>query len=329
MYVPPEEDVVHPYLKKWKELAKDEKEKFNIAASMQAVTEKIIFDTVNQVISACKAKGLEIKNICFSGGVSLNSVAIGKVKSVFKDIDGVFVPPVPYDGGLSIGACQYHWHNVLGNERNFYFVSPYLGEDYSLEDVNKSLDKKSKDLVVETGIALKDCVRLLTEKNIVSIFQGRSESGRRALGNRSILADPRSPDMKDLINQKVKHRQWYRPFAPTILEEDGKEWFENFHSSPYMGFVFKFKKEKLGITPAVEHVDESARLQSVNEQQNKPYHDLITEFKKQTGVPIILNTSFNDREPICETPDHAVSCFLGTDIDYLYFPEYEILVKKK
>ena len=134
--------------------------------------------------------------------------------------------------------------------------------------------------------------------------------------------------MKDMINEKVKHRQWYRPFAPTILEEHGSDWFEGFFPSPYMGFVFPFKQDKLGIAPAVEHFNKTARLQSVTREQNECYYDLINLFYEETGVPLILNTSFNDREPICETPQHAVDCFLGTDIDHLYFSEHQILVSK-
>ena len=178
-------------------------------------------------------------------------------------------------------------------------------------------------------VSLEKCAQLLREGKIVSIFQGRSESGRRALGNRSILADPTIEDMKELINQKVKHRQWYRPFAPSILEEHGEKWFENFFPSPYMGFVFDIKDEKKGIAKAIEHFDGTARIQSVNKNQNKQYYNLILEFYKLSGVPLILNTSFNDREPICETPQHAIDCFLRTDIDYLYFPEFQILLEQR
>jgi carbamoyltransferase len=176
---------------------------------------------------------------------------------------------------------------------------------------------------------MEEAVDLLVDGNIVAIFQGRSESGRRALGNRSILANPGYKDMKSIINDKVKHRQWYRPFAPSVLESAGEEWFENFFPSPYMGFVFKIKKEKLGVAKAIEHFDGTARIQTVREDQNPLYFDLITKFHEKTGIPMVLNTSFNDREPICETPAHSINCYLGTNIDYLYFPEFEILVSKK
>jgi carbamoyltransferase len=330
-YVPPEEDVIHPYLQRWRTLAEEsEQEKFNIAAALQAVTEHIIFLIIRDLIKQASDAGHTSKNICLAGGVSLNSVATGKILDRFPQLEQCFIPPVPYDAGLSIGAAQYHWNSVLKRERSTDAVSPYLGEDYTYHDVEEALANSgvSEDLI-KTDVDLDACVDLLIEQKIVSIFCGRSESGRRALGNRSILADPRSPDMKDLINQKVKHRQWYRPFAPTILEEYGDEWFDGFFPSPYMSFVFRFREDKHGHVPAVEHFNRTARLQSVSKTQNPYYYALIDNFREKTGVPIILNTSFNDREPICETPQHAIGCFLGTDIDYLYFPEHKILVAKQ
>jgi len=327
IYVPPEEDVFHPTLNPYRQIAeRDEKEKFNLAASLQKVTENLTFNLISQFISNANASGFESKNICLAGGVSLNSVMVGKILRKFPQLTNCFIPPVPYDGGLSIGACQYHWHSVLREPRQNVYVSPYLGEEYSLENVEEAIDREN--LTASRNITLQDCVKLLIDQKIVSVFNGRSESGRRALGNRSILADPRSPSMKDMINEKVKHRQWYRPFAPTILEEHGSDWFEGFFPSPYMGFVFPFKQDKLGIAPAVEHFNKTARLQSVTREQNECYYDLIDLFYEETGVPLILNTSFNDREPICETPQHAVDCFLGTDIDHLYFSEHQILVSK-
>ena len=175
----------------------------------------------------------------------------------------------------------------------------------------------------------KDVALLLDKGKIVSVFGGGSESGRRALGNRSILADPRNPNMKDIINEKVKHRQWYRPFAPSILRESVKDWFYSDISSPYMSFVLKFKEEVRSRVPAVVHFDGSARLQTVTEKDNKWYYNFIKTWEATSGVPILLNTSFNDREPIVETPEHAIACFLKTDIDYLYFTDYGILVSKR
>ena len=169
---------------------------------------------------------------------------------------------------------------------------------------------------------------MFSAKSIISVFSAGSESGRRALGNRSILADPRNPDMKDIINEKVKHRQWFRPFAPSILREKVSEWFEHDISSPYMSFVVPFKEEVRDKVPAVVHFDGTARLQTVTENDNKWYYDFLKTWEEVSGVPIVLNTSFNDREPIVETPEHAINCFLKTDIDYLYFADFEILVSK-
>ena len=162
---------------------------------------------------------------------------------------------------------------------------------------------------------------LMKDNNVISVFGGGSESGRRALGNRSILADPRSPEMKEMINEKVKHRQWYRPFAPSILREEVKNWFTKDLDSPYMSFCLEVKEEQAKKIPAVIHFDNTARLQSVSKNDNKWYHGFISKWFKKSGVPILLNTSFNDREPIVETPVHAINCYMGTNIDYLYFYE--------
>ena len=170
---------------------------------------------------------------------------------------------------------------------------------------------------------------LMKDNNVISVFGGGSESGRRALGNRSILADPRSPEMKDIINEKVKHRQWFRPFAPSILREEVKNWFKKDLDSPYMSIVLEFKEEVRHKVPAVVHLDGTGRLQTVTESDNKWYYNFINNFKKKTGVPILLNTSFNDREPIGESPSHALKCFMGTNIDFLYFYEHGILISKE
>ena len=327
-----EEEAFHPYLNKFRKIAEeDDQDKFDLAASLQRVTEEVLFDILDQAVSISSKNGFMSKNLCLVGGVNLNSVATGKISKNLSrwGFENVYIPPVPYDGGLNIGACQYHWHSVLGMPRHNQFVSPYLGEEYQEADVTAALKKKDNEVVVKKNVTLKNCAQLLSNGSIVSIFQGRSESGRRALGNRSILANPMIEGMKDLINQKVKHRQWYRPFAPSVLEDHGEEWFEGFFPSPYMSFVFDVKSEKKGIAKAIEHFDGTARLQSVSKDQNTDYYNLIHEFYELSGVPIVLNTSFNDREPICETPLHAIDCFLRTDIDYLYFPEYKIMLEKK
>ena len=330
VYVPPEEDAIHPYLHKYRMIGEQsEQELFNMAASLQAVTEDFILKELVPMVEhkALQYLGFKSDNICFSGGVSLNSVSMGKVKGATSK--NVFIPPVPYDGGNSIGACQHYWHGVLGNEKKSdVFVSPYLGEAYDENDVRKAIEKNKDELEIFEDVNLEECVDHLVNGKIIAIFNGRSESGRRALGNRSILANPAISDMKEQINEKVKHRQWYRPFAPSILEEHGSDWFEYFFPSPYMSFVFKIRDEKFGLAPAIEHFDATARAHSVSKEQNSDYYDIIKMFYDKTGVPLILNTSFNDREPICETPNDAINCFLGTEIDYLYFVNENILVKK-
>ena len=256
---------------------------------------------------------------------------MGKLLDEFDGrIDNVYIPPVPYDGGLAIGAAQILWHEVLGNPRvewnkNF---TPYLGETWDREHIDEVLEEY-KDQVEVSEASVDDLIEMLADGKIVSVFNEGSESGRRALGNRSILVDPRSTTMKDTINEKVKHRAWFRPFAPSILFDHVDEWFERNQESPYMQFVLKFKEEKRDLVPAVVHEDGTARLQTVRKEDNEWYYNFLTKWNEKTGVPIILNTSFNDREPICENAKHAVNCFLGTQIDNLFFPEHGILVSRK
>jgi carbamoyltransferase len=170
---------------------------------------------------------------------------------------------------------------------------------------------------------------LLADQKIVAVFSGRSESGRRALGHRSILADPRSSSMKDHVNQKVKHRQSYRPFAPSILREHVKDWFKHDVDAPYMNTVIQVKDNKKNQIPAVIHIDNSARLQTLTKEDNGWYYDFISKWFAISGVPMLLNTSFNDREPICESPQDALTCFMNTNVDALYFTDYGILVTKQ
>jgi carbamoyltransferase len=331
VYVPPEEEVVHPFLNKYREIAeKDEQEKYNLAAGLQRVTEEFLWTLVIAGMNQAQAKGFITKNICFSGGCSLNSVAMGKIWNRLPEGSSIFIPPVPYDGGLNIGAAQYHYHSILGNPKvyNEEFCPPYLGETWSEDDIRNVLEQSSNDY---EKASIDDVVKLIAKGSIVSVYHGKSESGRRALGNRSILANPGFPDMKQKINDKVKHRQHYRPFAPSVLDECGNEWFEKYFFSPYMGFVFDIKKDKLGKAPAIEHFDGTARIQSVKPETNLWYYSLIKKFYDITGIPMVLNTSFNDREPIVETPVDAMICFQGTEIDYLYFAmdeEEGFLVKK-
>ena len=321
-----DKDPKHPYLEPWAAIArKSEQDQFDLAAGLQAATEEVLKRILESVLN----KNPETRNLCISGGVSLNSVAMGKIKSWFPDrIDDIYIPPVPYDGGLAIGAAQLVWHEFLDNPRVLWDknASPYLGEVWHRDHFDKIVS--NYDVEIE-NCDIERLAEMLGDGNIVAVFNGQSESGRRALGNRSILADPRNPDMKDIINQKVKHRKWYRPFAPSILESEVSNWFKEYQESPYMQFVLNFRDDKKDLVPAVVHKDGSARLQTVRKEDNPWYHDLLTIWNEKTGVPILLNTSFNDREPICENVEHSIKCFLGTKIDYLYFPEYKLSLRRK
>lgn len=299
-------------------------EQYEVARAIQLKTEKAIHSLINQF------KNDEDENLCISGGVALNCVSMGKIFDWFPQFKGVYVPPVPYDAGLSIGSAQYLYHHVLDNERVRWDnnCTPYLGKTYDKEAVYQALLDKQQNIVwVDSNDD--EVLNLLADKKIVSVFGGGSESGRRALGNRSILADPRTAEMKDLINDKVKHRQSFRPFAPSILREEVKNWFVHDIDSPYMNFALKFQDHAASKVPAVVHFNGTGRLQTVTEKDNRWYYNFIKKWFSKSGVPILLNTSFNDREPIVETPHDAVNCFLKTEIDYLYFSDYGVLVYKK
>jgi len=296
--------------------------KYNLAQGIQDVTEEVVKEYIEDHLG-------DNTNLCLSGGVVLNCVLTGKIKSWSSQIKNIFVPPVPYDAGLAIGCVQYFLKEHLKKDLviNELFNSPYLGRSYNNEDINKALSEFADRIETEKFSDL-DVAKLLTKKKIISVYGGKSESGRRALGNRSILADPRHEDMKDLINEKVKHRQSFRPFAPSILREHVADWFVEDIDSPYMSFAIPFKEEKAKLVPAVVHLDGTGRLQTVTESSNNWYYNFIKTFSSLTDVPILLNTSFNDREPIVETPSDAIKTFLKTDIDFLYFRELNLLVKK-
>jgi carbamoyltransferase len=320
----PGKDPVHPYLEPWKQIAKQsEQDAFDVAAGLQAASEALIFQLVGETVAVTG-----LSKVCFAGGVTLNSVAVGKLRHM-PWIDDIFVTPVPHDGGLTVGACQYVWHQVFDKPRVAWNdnASPYLGVQYDKAAVFDAIAERGSEIIT-SRFDVEGVAKHLSEGKIVSVFSGCSESGRRALGNRSILADPRNPDMKDIINERIKHRQWFRPFAPSILRSEVADWFTIDADSPYMNLVLNFKDEAKDKVPAVVHLNGTARLQTVTENDNKWYFDFLTLWHKESGVPIILNTSFNDRTPIVETPAHAIDCFLGTDIDYLYFVDEGILVEK-
>ena len=294
----------------------------DIAAALQHVLEDACFHILEYLQRKTKSR-----NLCLSGGVALNSVMNGKVlkKGIFDD---VFMQAAASDSGCSIGAAFYI-HNILLNQpRNFEFKTACVGAEFSEEEMLQSIRIKE---VVYTKLdnPAKKAAELLTEQKIVGWFQGRAEFGPRALGSRSILTAPYPAEMKDILNARVKHREPYRPFAPVVLEERLGEWFDFDYPSPFMLLVFDVNPEKRELIPAVTHIDGSGRLQTVNAQQNGLFYDLVVEYEKLTGVPVILNTSFNIAGmPIVNSPEDALECFLGTEIDDLIMGPYLVTKKK-
>jgi carbamoyltransferase len=298
---------------------KDEKAEqihFDIGASAQKVLEDILLKMVNHVYEKFK-----MKNLCLGGGVALNGVANYRILKE-SSFDNVHIPPSPGDGGSAVGCAQYLYHIHHNNQRivekdmgKTIRENVYVGTSYSDEKITEFLDSKKISYEKLNRIELlKKVAQLIADGNIVGWYQGKMEWGPRALGCRSILADPRKAEMKDILNEKIKHRESFRPFAPSILEEYVSEYFEIDRSSPYMLIVVPVKKpEKI---PAVTHVDGTGRLQTVNKDANPLYYDLISEFYKITGIPVIINTSMNVMgEPIVNIPEQAYQMIVKTDMD--------------
>ena len=309
----------------------------DIASSIQKVTEEIMIKLVKAI-----QKDYKIKNLCLAGGVALNCVANGKIlkENIF---DNIWIQPAAGDAGGSLGAALALWHIDQGNKRivnsNDNMQGSYLGPKFTQHQIEKeliSIGAKFETVGYEKLIDL--TTDYLTQEKAVGWFQGRMEFGPRALGARSILGDPRSDKMQKNLNLKVKFRESFRPFAPSILKEDLSSWFNLDKESPYMLLVAEvnsdkkiemtdYQKKLFGIDklnikrskiPAVTHVDYSARIQTVGKNYNIRYYDLINKFKEKTGYPLIINTSFNVRgEPIVNTPTDAFNCFMGTELDYL------------
>lgn len=305
---------------KWEKLFKMQQRKeleltqahMNLAAAIQHVTEKIIFRLARHAKDITNSE-----NFCISGGCALNCAAMGTVKDsgLFKR---TFIPFAPGDDGGSIGASLL-FNSLLGNS-SAKSITPYLGSSFGNEDIIAALEKSSFRKYRLEGVELyTKVVEYLSEGKIIGWFQGKMEFGPRALGNRSILADPRDANMKDQVNARIKFRESFRPFAPVVLEEDASEYFgENF--APYMTFTTKVKADSI---PAVTHIDDTARLQTVNEKQNTRLYHLLKEFKAQTNCPVLLNTSFNIMgEPIVCTPEDAIRTFEKSGIDVLVINNY-------
>jgi carbamoyltransferase len=284
----------------------------NIARSLQAVTEEIILHLLNRLYDKTKCK-----NLCMTGGVAMNSVANGKVTRQ-TPFENVYIPAGAADNGTSFGAAFYVWNRVLGGPRGFIQNHAYWGCESSDAECAAAVKEAGLPCEILEGEALLErTVEKMLDGKVVGWFQGKMEFGARALGNRSLIADPRRTDMRDIINLRIKFREKFRPFAPSILEEEVGNWFEINEPTPYMEKVFPIREEKRSIIPAVTHVDGSGRLQSVSKATNPKYHALISKFFEKTGVPIILNTSLNENEPVVRLPREAIACFLRTDMDVL------------
>ena len=270
------------------------------------------------------------KNLCMAGGVALNCVANGRIARE-AGFENIWIQPAAGDDGVAIG-CAYYGHLAIAKrERSFVMKHSNLGKQYEDEDARAAVDKPLIRLQTAKTISddiCRDTARLLAEGHVFGWFQGPSEFGPRALGNRSILADTRKAEMKDKLNLRVKHRQAFRPFAPIVLAERANEIFEGNQESPFMLLAARVRPEWQDKIPAIVHVDGTARIQTVRQEQNERLYALLKEFERITGVPVLLNTSFNVKgEPIVETPADAVRCFLATGMDYLVI--HDILLAKK
>ena len=298
----------------------------DIASSAQKIYERVLFDILNELYNNYKNE-----NLCLSGGCAMNSVANGKIfkSTPYKNI---YVNHSPGDSGGAIGASMLVQRKY--KKINFNSVdNPYLGNfftndnilqvlkknEYLLKKNNASFEKFSSEEELLSNVALQ-----ISQKKIVGFFNGRMEFGPRALGNRSILADPREKKIRDILNSKIKRRENFRPFAPSILKEFSAEWFEFDDDVPFMSKVYLVNEDKKPLIPAVVHIDGTGRLQTVSKNHNKRYYNLIRKFYDITGVPLILNTSFNENEPIVCTPQNALDCFLRTKMDYLVLEDFLI-----
>lgn len=296
----------------------------DMAWQVQDDTETILLERARWLRETTGAK-----NLCIAGGVALNCVANGHIVRE-AGFDNVWIQPASGDDGVAIGCALYGHLELQKKPRSFVMSHSYLGRSYSEEDVKGAIAngltrfetsvRKSEDICA-------DAAKLLSEGNVLGWFQGRSEFGPRALGNRSLIADPRSAEMKDKLNSRVKHRQAFRPFAPIVLEERAGEIFEGPGDSPYMLMAKNVRPEWRDKIPGIVHVDGTARVQTVSASTNPRLHGLLKAFEALTGVPVLINTSFNVKgEPIVETPQDAVQCFLSTGIDYLVM--HDLVIEK-
>ena len=287
----------------------------DLAWRMQDDTENVLLARARWLRETTGAK-----NLCIAGGVALNCVANGRVARE-AGFDNVWIQPAAGDDGIAIGCAYYGWLEILKQRRGFVMDHSYVGKPYSDRTSRRNCRNSwcaSRSRPKRSDNVCRDTAKLLADQRVIGWFQDRSEFGPRALGNRSLLADPRKPEMKDILNSRVKHRQAFRPFAPIVLAERMKEIFEGDEDLPFMLIAKPVRPEWRDKIPAIVHVDGTARVQTVREATNPMLYRLLKEFEALTGVPVLINTSFNIKgEPIVETPQDAVNCFLTTGIDHL------------
>ena len=298
-----------------------------IAASMQRRLEEVILDRLR---SLQRATGL--KKLCLAGGVAYNCVVNGKIleQTGFEDI---YIQSAAGDAGLAIGAAFDQWHSSAPRPREFVMEHANWGPQFRADEIARLLSSRESEIASQGCVISKiededelcrATAATIADGLVVGWFQGRMEWGPRALGNRSILADPRRVEMRDILNSKIKRREMFRPFAPSILEEAAGDYFTQSYPSPFMLMAYSVRPEKRATIPATTHVDGTGRLQTVNARQNPLYYKLIREFGRQTGVPVLLNTSFNENEPVVCRPEEALDCFLRTKMDLLVMGQFSV-----
>jgi len=326
----PEQDIL--YSKKWVDVLGQPRESRdpvterdqNIAASLQAILEEIYFHILN-----CLHEKTKEKNLCLAGGCAYNSVANGKIKKN-TPFENIYIQPAAGDAGTAIGAAAFVYHAIHNQPRKFVMNHALFGSNATQDQIKKAVETKGlSGEKLEEKALIDRTVEMLAKGKIVGWYQGKMEFGPRALGNRSILADPRRTDMKDTLNRRIKHRESFRPFAPAVPEEKAQDYFEmDCASSPFMLKVFPVRPEKSSLIPAITHADGSARVQTVSKETHPLFWELLMNFGKRTGVYVLLNTSFNENEPIVCTPQEAVECFIKTKMDALVIGSYYIPKQK-
>jgi carbamoyltransferase len=291
----------------------------DVAASLQAMLEEAYLHLAETLWERTN-----IPNLCLAGGVALNAVANGRIlpETPFEEL---YIQPAAGDSGTAVGAAYFVWNQELGGSRGFVMEHAYTGPEFTDEEIRAAIDAAGFEAErLDDDELFSTVAARIAAGDVVGWFQGRMEFGPRALGHRSIVADPRSDSMKDVLNARIKHREPFRPFAPSILAERVGDWYDQDYPSPFMVLVYKTAPDKRDRVPAVNHVDDTGRVQSVEAHVAPRYHRLISEFEKVTGVPIVLNTSFNENEPIVMTPREAIDTFRKTKMDVLVLGNYVV-----